>query len=243
MGWMHDTLAYMHEDPIYRRYHQDSLTFSQIYAYTENFVLPLSHDEVVHGKASLLDKMPGDTWQRFANLRLLLSYQFAHPGKKLNFMGNDLGQGREWDSSRSLDWQLLEVDWHAGVHRLFADLNRLHRERTALHDQDFAPEGFRWIDCHDAEQSVLSFLRWDRGGGFVVAVFNFTPVVRRDYRIGVPAGGRYAEIFNSDAEVYGGSNVGNWPQEATATAWMGMEHSLLLTLPPLAAIFLSRQEE
>jgi len=243
MGWMHDTLAYMGQDPIYRRYHHDRLTFSQIYAYSENFVLPLSHDEVVHGKASLLDKMPGDTWQRFANLRLLLSYQFAHPGKKLNFMGNDFGQGREWDSSRSLDWDLLHVDWHAGVHRLFADLNRLHRERAPLHDQDFVPEGFRWIDCHDAEQSVLSFLRWDREGGFIVALFNFTPVVRSAYRIGVPAGGRYAEIFNSDAAVYGGSNVGNWPQEAAATARMGMEHSLLLTLPPLAAIFLSRQEE
>ncbi|MHB1803905.1 MAG: 1,4-alpha-glucan branching protein GlgB, partial [Acidithiobacillus ferrooxidans] len=209
MGWMNDTLAYLEQDPVYRRFHQNDLTFSQLYAYSENFVLPLSHDEVVHGKRSLLDKMPGDAWQRFANLRLLFSYQFAHPGKKLNFMGNEFGQGREWDCGQALDWDLLHWDWHQGIQRLSRDLARLYRDVPALHAQDFQGEGFSWVDCHDADQSVLSFLRWDRDGGFVLAVFNFTPVPRRNYRLGVPAAGRYREIFNSDAGAYHGSNVGN----------------------------------
>ncbi|MHB0887813.1 1,4-alpha-glucan branching protein GlgB [Acidithiobacillus sp.] len=240
MGWMNDTLAYLREDPIHRRYHHNELTFSQLYAYTENFVLPLSHDEVVHGKGSLLDKMPGDTWQRFANLRLLFSYQCAHPGKKLNFMGNEFGQGREWDCGRGLDWWLLERDWHQGIQRLSRDLARCYRTLPPLHDQDFQGEGFSWIDCHDAEQSVLSFLRWDRQGALVVALFNFTPVPREHYRIGVPQAGTYREILNSDAPAYHGSGVGNGPQAAQGTPWMGLPYSLELTLPPLAALFLTR---
>ncbi len=238
MGWMNDTLAYLEQDPVYRRFHQNDLTFSQLYAYSENFVLPLSHDEVVHGKRSLLDKMPGDAWQRFANLRLLFSYQFAHPGKKLNFMGNEFGQGREWDCGQALDWDLLHWDWHQGIQRLSRDLARLYRDVPALHAQDFQGEGFSWVDCHDADQSVLSFLRWDRDGGFVLAVFNFTPVPRRNYRLGVPAAGRYREIFNSDAGAYHGSNVGNLPQQAQDQSWMGLSHSLELVLPPLGAIYL-----
>ena len=238
MGWMNDTLAYLEQDPVYRRFHQNDLTFSQLYAYSENFVLPLSHDEVVHGKRSLLDKMPGDAWQRFANLRLLFSYQFAHPGKKLNFMGNEFGQGREWDCGQALDWDLLHWDWHQGIQRLSRDLARLYRDVPALHAQDFQGEGFSWVDCHDADQSVLSFLRWDRDGGFVLAVFNFTPVPRRNYRLGVPAAGRYREIFNSDAGAYHGSNMGNLPQQAQDQSWMGLSHSLELVLPPLGAIYL-----
>ena len=238
MGWMNDTLAYLEQDPVYRRFHQNDLTFSQLYAYSENFVLPLSHDEVVHGKRSLLDKMPGDAWQRFANLRLLFSYQFAHPGKKLNFMGNEFGQGREWDCGRALEWDLLHWDWHQGIQRLSRDLAHLYRDVPALHAQDFQGEGFSWVDCHDADQSVLSFLRWDRDGGFVLAVFNFTPVPRRNYRLGVPAAGRYREIFNSDAGAYHGSNVGNLPQQAQDQSWMGLSHSLELVLPPLGAIYL-----
>ncbi|MCR2829616.1 1,4-alpha-glucan branching protein GlgB [Acidithiobacillus ferrooxidans] len=238
MGWMNDTLAYLEQDPVYRRFHQNDLTFSQLYAYSENFVLPLSHDEVVHGKRSLLDKMPGDAWQRFANLRLLFSYQFAHPGKKLNFMGNEFGQGREWDCGQALDWDLLHWDWHQGIQRLSRDLAHLYRDVPALYAQDFQGEGFSWVDCHDADQSVLSFLRWDRDGGFVLAVFNFTPVPRRNYRLGVPAAGRYREIFNSDAGAYHGSNVGNLPQQAQDQSWMGLSHSLELVLPPLGAIYL-----
>jgi len=238
MGWMNDTLAYLEQDPVYRRFHQNDLTFSQLYAYSENFVLPLSHDEVVHGKRSLLDKMPGDAWQRFANLRLLFSYQFAHPGKKLNFMGNEFGQGREWDCGQALDWDLLHWDWHQGIQRLSRDLAHLYRDVPALHAQDFQGEGFSWVDCHDADQSVLSFLRLDRDGGFVLAVFNFTPVPRRNYRLGVPAAGRYREIFNSDAGAYHGSNVGNLPQQAQDQSWMGLSHSLELVLPPLGAIYL-----
>jgi 1,4-alpha-glucan branching enzyme len=238
MGWMNDTLAYLEQDPIYRRFHQNDLTFSQLYAYTENFVLPLSHDEVVHGKRSLLDKMPGDVWQRFANLRLLFSYQFAHPGKKLNFMGNEFGQGREWDCGQALDWDLLNSDWHQGIRRLNRDLAYLYRDIPALHVQDFQGEGFSWVDCHDADQSVLSFLRWDRDGGFVLAAFNFTPVPRYNYRLGVPTAGRYHEIFNSDAGAYHGVNIGNFPQQSQARAWMGLPHSLELVLPPLGAIYL-----
>ncbi|MHB8321884.1 MAG: 1,4-alpha-glucan branching protein GlgB [Acidithiobacillus sp.] len=238
MGWMNDTLAYLEQDPVYRRFHQNDLTFSQLYAYSAKFVLPLSHDEVVHGKRSLLDKMPGDAWQRFANLRLLFSYQFAHPGKKLNFMGNEFGQGREWDCGQALDWDLLHWDWHQGIQRLSRDLAHLYRDVPALHVQDFQGEGFSWVDCHDADQSVLSFLRSDRDGGFVLAVFNFTPVPRRNYRLGVPAAGRYREIFNSDAGAYHGSNVGNLPQQAQDQSWMGLSHSLELVLPPLGAIYL-----
>jgi 1,4-alpha-glucan branching enzyme len=239
MGWMNDTLSYMHLDPIYRRYHHDKLTFGQLYAYTENFLLPLSHDEVVHGKGSLLDKMPGETAHEFANLRLLLLCQFATPGKKLNFMGNELAQGREWQSRWELDWGLLEIDWHAGVQRLMRDLNRLHRDNRALHEQDFTQEGFSWIDCHDADHSTLSFVRRARDGACVVVVLSFTPVAHHGYRIGLPHAGRYAEIMNSDSAYYGGSNAGNAGLvEAEPLPWMGFGHSAAITVPPLAGIIL-----
>jgi 1,4-alpha-glucan branching enzyme len=239
MGCMNDTLAYMHLDPVYRRYHHNQLTFGQLYAYTENFLLPLSHDEVVHGKGSLLEKMPGDTWQEFANLRLLLTYQAVTPGKKLNFMGNELAQGREWNAQWELDWQLLQIGWHAGIQCLTRDLNRLHREIAALHELDFEPGGFSWIDCHDADQSILSFLRRARDGSCAVIVLNFTPLPRHGYRIGLPASGAYAEIFNSDSAHYGGSNVGNGGGvNAQPLPWMGLGWSAGITLPPLAGVVL-----
>jgi 1,4-alpha-glucan branching enzyme len=238
LGWMHDTLDFFRLDPVHRRYHQDKLTFSQLYAWSENFVLPLSHDEVVHGKGSLLAKMPGDDWQRFANLRLLLSYQWLHPGKKLLFMGQEFGQGTEWSHEMGPDWQALADPRHAGVRELVRQLNRLHRESPALHRHDFEPEGFAWIDCEDREQSVMSFLR-RAGSEFVVVVLNFTPVVREGYRVGVPAGGDYAEILNSDASAYGGGNVGNLGRvRAVPEPRHGQAFSVTLTLPPLAAIVL-----
>jgi len=238
MGWMNDTLSYIRLDPVYRRFNHNQLTFGQLYAYTENFLLPLSHDEVVHGKGSLLDKMPGDTWQEFANLRLLFTYQFTAPGKKLNFMGNELAQGREWKSGFELDWGLLAMHWHDGVQRMLRDLNRLHREVLALHEQDFVQDGFAWIDCHDADQSTLSFMRRARDGSSVVVVLNFTPVPRYSYRIGLPSGGLWREIFNSDSAYYSGSNVGNFAVEADALPWMGFPYSAAVTLPPLAGIIL-----
>ncbi|MFZ5658735.1 MAG: 1,4-alpha-glucan branching protein GlgB [Pseudomonadota bacterium] len=242
MGWMNDTLSYMENDPIHRRYHQDMLTFSQVYAYTENFVLPLSHDEVVHGKRSLLDKMPGDAWRKFANLRLLFTYQATHPGKKLNFMGNEFAQGREWQVNSRLDWELLDRQWHAGMQRLSNDLNQLYRQEPALHALDFSADGFRWIDCHDADQSVLAYLRQDQHGDCVIVLLNFTPVPRPGYRVGVPKPGFYREIFNSDSAYYGGSNLGNGGGAAAeAQSWMGFPHSLSLTLPPLAGIVLKPQ--
>ena len=238
MGWMNDTLQYFSRDPIYRQHHQNALTFGQLYAYSENFVLPFSHDEVVHGKHSLLDKMPGDAWQRFANLRLLFAYQTMSPGKKLSFMGNEWGQGREWNVKSGLDWNLLEHHWHRGIQHLSRDLNRLYREHAALHELDFEVEGFRWIDCHDHAQSVISFLRYGKEAHHVLlAVFNFTQVPRRLYRIGVPQGGRWRECCNSDSSHYGGSNLGNlgelWAQPHP---WNGMAQSLDITLPPLAAV-------
>jgi 1,4-alpha-glucan branching enzyme len=239
MGWMNDTLVYMHHDPVHRRYHHALLTFGQLYAYTENFVLPLSHDEVVHGKGSLLAKMPGDHWQKFANLRLLLTYQATMPGKKLGFMGNEFGQWDEWYSQRELDWALLADPGHGEVQRLARDLNRLYRSIGALHELDFEGEGFAWIDCHDADQSVVSFVRRARNGSCVVAVLNFTPVPRHAYRIGVPAAGRYREIFNSDSRYYGGSDVGNSGElETVSEPWMGQPAQLELVLPPLAGLIL-----
>lgn len=239
MGWMNDTLHYFSRDPIYRQHHQNSLTFGQIYAYTENFVLPFSHDEVVHGKKSLLDKMPGDAWQRFANLRLLLTYQMTSPGKKLNFMGNEFGQGREWQVKTGLDWNLLEQPWHQGIQKLCRDLNHCYRDHSALYELDFESAGFQWIDCHDHAQSVISFLRRDRNHSLVLVIFNFTPVPRRNYRIGVPMHGCWRECFNSDSSHYGGSNLGNlgelWAQPQ---GWNGLSHSLEMTLPPLAAVIL-----
>jgi 1,4-alpha-glucan branching enzyme len=240
MGWMNDTLFYMKKNPIHRHFHHDQLTFGQLYAYTENFILPLSHDEVVHGKGSLLGKMPGDTWQQFANVRLLLTYQMTYPGKKLNFMGNEFAQGREWDSARELDWKLLEYEQHRGIKTALRDLNRLYRHVPALHQMDFVAEGFSWVDCHDADNSVISYLRYSRSGSFLLIVLNFTPVPRLGYRIGVPEGGNYLEIFNSDSSHYSGANLGNMGLIAsTGKPWMGWPDSLVITLPPLAGIVLS----
>ena len=239
MGWMNDTLSYFENDPVHRRYHHDKLTFGQLYAYSENFVLPFSHDEVVHGKHSLLDKMPGDAWQKFANLRLLLTHQMCNPGKKLNFMGNEFGQGREWNVNASLDWHLLNEHWHQGIKLATHDLNQLYKYLPAFHDLDFQPQGFEWIDCQDADQSVLSYMRRARDGSFVIAAFNFTPVPRHQYRLGVPQAGTYAEIFNSDAQYYGGSNISNGTSIHTEpTAWMGQAQSISISLPPLSGIIL-----
>jgi 1,4-alpha-glucan branching enzyme len=239
MGWMHDTLRYVARDPVHRRHHQEDLTFGLLYAFHENFVLPLSHDEVVHGKGSLLSRMPGDHWQRFANLRAYLAFMWAHPGKKLLFMGGEFAQEREWSHERGLDWHLLDEPLHAGVQGLVRDLNRLLRSAPALHQRDFQPAGFEWIDHADASQSVLAFLR--RGhdpGRVVVAVFNFTPVVRHGYRIGVPHGGRYVERINTDSRHYGGSDVGTplGAVQAQPQPWHQRPYSLELTLPPLAAL-------
>lgn len=239
MGWMNDTLKFMQQDPVHRRYHLNQLTFSQLYAYTENFVLPFSHDEVVHGKGSLLSKMPGDAWQKFANLRLLLSYQMASPGKKLNFMGNEFGQGPEWRSAWETDWWQLSMEPHQGIKNLARDLNRLYRDLPALYDLDFEQGGFSWIDCQDSEQTLLSFIRRGRNGETVIAVFNFTPVPRNAYRIGLPFGCTYRELFNSDSQYYGGSNHGNGCDiHAQATPWMGLPCSAEIELPALSCILL-----
>jgi 1,4-alpha-glucan branching enzyme len=239
MGWMNDTLEFFSHDPVHRRYHHDRLTFGQLYAYSENFVLPLSHDEVVHGKGSLLGKMPGDDWQRLANLRLLLAYQMTMPGKKLNFMGNELGLGEEWSERRELPWGLLQYPQHQGVQRLVGDLNRLYREMPALHQLDFHGEGFSWIDCHDADQSILLWLRRAQDGRAVVVAANFTPVPRSNYRIGVPQAGTWREIFNSDSNYYGGGNLGNGAGlTAVPQAWMNQPAAVDLLLPPLALLVL-----
>ena len=237
MGWMHDTLVYMSKDPVHRHFHHDQLTFGLLYAFTENFVLPFSHDEVVHGKRSMLDKMPGDSWQRFANLRLLYTYMFTYPGKKLLFMGNEFAHGREWDHSRQLDWDLLRYPQHQGMQALVRDLNRMHRELAPLHRHDFDHHGFEWIDCHDAGQSVLTYLRRN-GDELVVVALNFTPVPRMDYRIGVPYPGWYRVLLNSDSSFYDGSNMTCEGAHAEPVPWMGRPWSLRITLPPLAGIVL-----
>ncbi len=240
MGWMNDTLDYISRDPIHRRFHHDKLTFGQLYAYSENFVLPLSHDEVVHGKGSLLGKMPGDEWQRFANLRVLLTCQMTAPGKKLLFMGGELAQGHEWRDREELPWNLLQYPFHAGCQHLVRDLNHLYTACPALHDQDFAADGFAWIDCHDAEQSVISWLRRARDGSVVVVILNLTPVPRRGYRIGVPRPGTYRELLNSDSRHYGGGDLGNHGAlMASDQGWMNQPASLTLTLPPLAGLILA----
>jgi 1,4-alpha-glucan branching enzyme len=239
MGWMNDTLTYMKLDPIHRRYQHNNLTFNQLYAYTENFVLPLSHDEVVHGKGSLLAKMPGDAWQKFANLRLLFTYQLTCPGKKLNFMGNEFAHRSEWQVNKELDWNLLEYEPHRGVQMALRDLNHLYMNTPALHQLDFFAEGFSWVDCHDAEQSVISYLRHAQDGSFRLIVLNFTPVTRMKYRIGTPVSGSYQEVFNSDSAYYGGSNIGNagWIT-TTGEPCLSFADSLMITLPPLAGIIL-----
>ncbi len=243
MGWMNDTLRYVSHEPVHRQYHHDLLTFSMLYAFTENFMLPFSHDEVVHGKGSMLNKMPGDEWQRFANLRTLYTYMFTHPGKKLLFMGTEFGQGLEWNSAGVLDWYVLQFPFHQGMQRLVIDLNQLYRNSPALHHSEFEWQGFEWIDCHDSQQSILSFVR-KAGEAFLVVVVNFTPVTRDNYRIGVPRSGNYREILNSDSQFYGGSNAGNGNGSLVAadTPWMGRPWSLSITVPPLAAIVLAPQE-
>jgi len=242
MGWMNDTLRYFRHEPIHRQYHHDELTFSLIYAFHENFVLPFSHDEVVHGKGALLDQMPGDLWQKFANLRLLYSYMWTHPGKKLLFMGGEFGQWNEWNCDHQLQWELLQWETHQGVQKAVADLNALYVREPALHQIDFEHTGFEWIDCHNYADSILAYLR--RGANsadFITVVCNFTPVVRRAYRLGVPEGGWYQEVFNSDSAYYGGSNVGNYPGVmAHERESHGRPFSLELTLPPLATIVLKR---
>ncbi len=243
MGWMHDTLQYFQQDPIHRKYHHDKLTFRMLYGFSENFVLPLSHDEVVHGKGSLIGKMNGDEWQRFANLRLLLGYMYAQPGKKLLFMGGEFGQVREWTHDTSLEWHVLKYPLHRGIQAWVEQLNRLYREQPALHEVDNDPAGFEWIDCHDNELSTISLLR--KGGSFtpqVVVVCNFTPVPRLGYRIGAPRAGLWKELLNSDGKEYGGSGMGNFGQvHAEPIASHGRPYSLNLTLPPLAVLFLKAE--
>lgn len=243
MGWMHDVLGYMSKDPIYRKYHADEFTFSMLYAYTENFVLALSHDEVVYGKGSLIRKMPGDDWQKFANNRLLFGYMFTHPGKKHIFMGMEFGQWDEWDHNRGLDWHLLEYDTHRGLKLWLRDLHELYRTNGAMYELDYDSAGFRWIDCHDKDNSVYSYLRYgaDRNN-YLVVVCNFTPTPRYGYRIGVPEPGWYEERLNSDGQAYGGSNMGNaGGVRAEQIAWQGFDWSIAITVPPLACVVFKNQ--
>ena len=243
MGWMHDTLEYMSQDPIYRRYHHNRLTFRMIYAFHENFVLPLSHDEVVYGKRSLIGKMPGDDWQKFANLRALFGYMYAQPGKKLLFMGGEFGQWREWVHDGSLDWDLLKYPLHAGLQRWVQDLNRLYRSEPALHEMDCHPAGFEWIDCDDADSSTVTLIRKGKSSSTIILVAcNFTPVPRYSYRLGSPRSGSWQEILNSDAGEYGGSNMGNLGGVETVPVPLhGRPYSLTITLPPLSVSFFKNQ--
>ncbi len=240
MGWMHDTLDYIAKDPIYRKYHHQKLTFGLMYAFSENFILPISHDEVVHLKHSMLDKMPGDFWQRFANLRLYYGFMWTHPGKKLLFMGQDFGQWREWSEERSLDWHLTEFEPHQKLERWVTDLHALYRAEPALYEQDYDWKGFEWIDANDWEHSVLSYIRRAADPqDYLVVVANFTPVVREGYRIGVPELGVYREVLNSDSAYYFGSNVGNaLGLEAQDLQWQTQPYSIEMTLPPLAVVIL-----
>jgi 1,4-alpha-glucan branching enzyme len=241
MGWMHDTLVYASKEPVHRQYHHNELTFGMLYAFTENFILPFSHDEVVHGKASMFNKMPGDDWQKAANLRALYTYMYTYPGKKLLFMGNEFAHGREWDHSSALDWWILDFPHHKGVQSIVRDLNHLYRDMPALHRHEFDGQGFEWIDCHDSAQSVISYAR-KADGDLAVVIFNFTPVVRHGYRIGVPRPGYYRVMLNSDSEYYWGSNVDVGLVLATEpVAWMGHGQSLVLTLPPLAGVILRHE--
>ncbi|MEV4370429.1 1,4-alpha-glucan branching protein GlgB [Nonomuraea sp. NPDC049637] len=242
MGWMHDTLEYLRREPIFRQYHHHQMTFSLIYAYSENYVLPLSHDEVVHGKGSLLGKMPGDEWQRFAQLRALLAFMWAHPGKQLLFMGGEFGQGSEWSEERGLDWWVLEFDGHKGVQRLVRDLNRLYKETPALWEQDARPEGFRWIDADDASGNTFSFVRYAADGSAAACVVNFSGGAHESYRLGLPYGGHWAEVVNTDAYDYWGSGVGNMGGvEAAAEPWHGLPFSTTLRVPPLGAVWLTKE--
>jgi 1,4-alpha-glucan branching enzyme len=248
MGWMHDTLDYLSHDPIYRQFHHSEMTFSMIYAYTENFILPLSHDEVVHGKGSLVGKMPGDEWRRFAGLRGLLAYMWAHPGKQLLFMGSEFGQVSEWSADNGLDWWVLEYGLHAGVQKLSRDLNAVYRSTPALWELDTAPEGFSWIDANDAQGNVLSFLRYaarpgpaaDKPQGVLACLANFSALPYQRYRVGLPQAGRWREILNTDATDYGGTGTGNLGAvEAVAEPWHGRPASATVTLPPLGVLWLT----
>lgn len=245
MGWMHDTLKFMSLEPIHRKYHHNQLTFRGLYAFSENFVLPLSHDEVVYGKGSLLNKMPGDVWQKFANLRVLLGHMYTTPAKKLLFMGGDFGQWNEWNHDQSLDWHLLEWSTHQGIQKLVRDLNHLYRNEPALHELDCNPAGFEWIDCQDIEQSVLSFLRVDKKRQeHLLVVCNFTPVVRHNYMVGVPEDGFWTEVLNSDSTEYGGSGVGNYGGvESNPVPMHGRRCMLTLTLPPLSILIFKRRKQ
>jgi 1,4-alpha-glucan branching enzyme len=239
MGWMHDTLEYFHLDPVHRKFHQDKVTFGLMYAFTENFVLVLSHDEVVHGKKALLDKMPGNDWQRFANLRALYGHMWGHPGKKMLFMGGEIGQWWEWNHDDSLQWHLLEYAPHRGLQQYIADLNRLYQSEPALYEVDFDWQGFQWIDLHDSDNSTLTYIRYAQDQtDCIVCACNFTPVPREEYRMGVPRGGLYRELLNSDSEIYGGSNIGNGGSvPADPIPWHNQSFSLLVTLPPLSVVF------
>jgi 1,4-alpha-glucan branching enzyme len=239
MGWMHDILEYVSKDPVHRRWVHQHLTFSLLYAYSENFILPFSHDEVVHLKGSMFGKIPGDDWQKAATLRALYAFMYAHPGKKLMFMGLEFGQRREWNHDHGLDWHLLDNPLHHGLQRFVRDLNHTYTAERALHEIDFDPAGFQWIDCNDSENSVVSLTRRSKSGDYVVAVLNFTPVPREGYRVGVPDAGTFAELLNSDADIYGGSNVGNSGSVVTEPiAAHGHAQSLKLTIPPLACLLL-----
>jgi 1,4-alpha-glucan branching enzyme len=245
MGWMHDTLQYMQREPVYRRHHHGELTFRMVYGYTENFVLPLSHDEVVHGKGSILTKMPGDEWQKFANLRLLYAYMMSQPGKKLLFMGSEFGQWREWAHDESLEWHLTAFDRHSGIQRVLRDLNSMYASEPALYEGDCEPFGFQWIEANDADRSVLAVMRRARNPDDVVlSVANFTPVPRHNYRVGVPFPGLWRELVNTDAEVYGGSGQGNFGGvEAAPVPYQDQQWSVMLTVPPLGAVFLKPDRE
>ena len=244
MGWMHDTLSYIGKDPIYRGYHHNQMTFSLMYAFSENFVLPISHDEVVHGKGSLWERMPGDAWNKAANVRALLAYMWAHPGKQLLFMGSEFGQAREWSEERSLDWDLLGNPLHGGIKSLVGDLNRVYKDNPALYTRDNTPEGFSWIDANDAAGNVLSFLRHgvdaDGNPTVLACVANFSGGPRDDYRVGLPFAGRWREVLNTDAEIYGGSGVGNLGVvEAEPQMWHGRPASAALRLPPSGVLWLA----
>ena len=232
---MNDTLRYFRKAPIHRKYHHDELTFSLIYAFTENFLLPFSHDEVVHGKGSLLDQMPGDLWQKFANLRLLYSYMWTHPGKNLMFMGCEFGQWNEWNCNSSLQWDLLQWDSHQGLKKMVADLNSIYRSEPALYEVDFEPHGFEWVDSMNSESSLLAYVRKAKDpNDFVLVCCNFTPTPHKEYRLGVPEPGHYREVFNSDSEFYGGSNIGNGMGiDSESIEAQGREHSIKLSIPPL----------
>jgi 1,4-alpha-glucan branching enzyme len=245
MGWMHDTLHYFQLDPIHRKYHQNEITFSIMYAFTENFMLPLSHDEVVHGKGSIFGRMPGDEWQKFANLRLLYSYMFTHPGSKLLFMGGEFGQSTEWNHEKSLDWHLLDYDYHRGVQSIIKDLNKLYKTEPALYHYAFEHKGFQWVDYGDRENSVIAYQRQgDRKEDLMIVVCNFTPAVRQHYRVGVPYRGQWREHFNSDDRKYHGSGVVNHGLLMTSpVAYHQRDYSVSLTLPPLGMVILKLEKE